>query len=206
VTDTDSSRLAMPLGEAIYTQRAIRRVKSDPIPETDLRLLLEAAGRAPSSANAQPWHFIVITDGERKRQLQALYKQSWYNWFRSTGQDKLPDPPRHVRAAMRLTEELHEAPVLILACTLTPTIANEVLAAAQNMLLAARALGIGGMLTRLNATVDERLRETFGIPPKAEIGYCIRLGYPLQPFGPVRRKPLSDICSLDRFGEPVPWL
>jgi len=195
----------MPLGEAMYSQRAIRSVKPDPIPEADLRLLLEAAGRAPSSGNNQPWHFVVIIDPEMKAKLQALYRESWYNWFRSTGQDKLPKLPHHIRAAMRLTEELHHAPVLILACTLAPTIPNEVLTAAQNLLLAARALGLGATLTRLNASVDARVRETFNVPANAEIGYCIRLGYPLQEFGPLRRKPVRNICSLDRFGNPVPW-
>jgi nitroreductase len=195
----------MPLGEVISSQRAIRRVKLDAIPEADLRLLLAAAGQAPSSGNGQPWHFVVVTDPELKAKLQTLYHESWYNWFCSTGQDKLPEPPAHVRAAMRLTEELHLAPVLILACTLAPTIANEVLSAVQNLLLAARALGIGATLTRLNATVDARARETFNLPANAEIGYCIRLGYPVREFGPLRRKPVSEICSLNRFGTPVPW-
>ncbi|HVA25856.1 MAG TPA: nitroreductase family protein [Chloroflexota bacterium] len=77
--------------------------------------------------------------------------------------------------------------------------------AAQNLLLAARSLGVGATFTRLNATVDARIRDTFNIPANAEIGYCIRLGYPLQEFGPLRRKPVHEICSLNRFGSPVPW-
>ena len=202
---TDGERLNRPLGEIMYSQRAIRRVKPDPIPEADLRLLIEAAGQAPSSGNIQPWHFVVVTEPDLKARLQALYHESWYNWFRSTGQDKLPEPPKHVRGAMRLTEELHLAPVLILACTLSPTIANEALTAIQNLLLAARCLGLGATLTRFNATVDAPLREAFNLPANAEIGYCIRLGWPLQEFGPLRRKPLRDICSLNRFGEAAPW-
>jgi len=198
-----NERLAIPLGEAMYTLRAIRQVKPDPIPDSDLELLLEAAGRAPSSGNQQPWHFVVVTDPAMKAKLQALYKESWWNWFRSTGQDKLPEPPPHSRAAMKLTEELHLAPVLILACILAPTIPNEVLAACQNMLLAARALGIGGTLTRLNATVETRLKETFDLPANCEVSYCLRLGYPLQKFGPLRRKPVAEICSRDRFGNPM---
>lgn len=194
----------MPLGEAMFTQRAIRQVKPDPIPEARLRLLIQAAGRAPSSSNAQPWHFVVITDPELKAKLQALYRESWYTWFRSTGQDKLAELPPHTRAAMRLTEEYAQAPVLILVCNPTPNIPNEALAAAQNLMLAARALGLGATLTRINTTVD-RVKETFGIPAAAELIYCIRLGYPLQPFGPLRRKPVRDICSLNRFGEPPPW-
>jgi nitroreductase len=198
-------RLTMPLGDALSTLRAIRRVKPDPIPEDDLRLILEAAGQAPSSANHQPWHFLVVRDARMKAKLQALYHDSWWSWYRSTGQDRLAAPPPHVRGAMRLVDELHEAPVLILACTLAPTIPNEALAAAQNLLLAARALGIGGTFTRLNATVDARVKETFRLPENTEIDYCIRLGYPLQPFGPLRRKPAADVCSFEVFGNPPPW-
>jgi nitroreductase len=198
-------RLTMPLNEALTTLRAIRQVKPDPIPEADLRLIVEAAGQAPSSGNAQPWHFVLVRSDEGKARLQALYRESWWNWYRSTGQDQLPEPPRHVRAAMRLAEELHLAPVLVLACTLAPTIPNEALAAAQNLLLAARALGIGGTFTRLNATVVDRVRATFNLPPGCEVNYCIRLGYPLQPFGPLRRKPARDICSLESFGNAPDW-
>ncbi|HEX6511216.1 MAG TPA: nitroreductase family protein [Chloroflexota bacterium] len=200
-------RLNMPLGEAMFSQRAIRRVKPDPIPETDLRLLLEAAGQAPSSTNAQPWHFVVVTDAGRKTRLRELYHESWWTWFRATGQDKLPEAELapHTRAAMRLSAELDQAPVLIIACTLKPNIPNEALAAIQNLLLAARARGIGATLTRLHATV-EQVKAEFGIPADAEVFYCIRLGCPLQAFGPLRRKPVADICSLNRFGEPVPWL
>jgi nitroreductase len=103
---------------------------------------------------------------------------------------------------MKLTEELHRAPVLILACVLEPTIPNEALAACQNLLLAARALGIGGTLTRISSTAG-RVKEEFGLPADCELAYCVRLGYPLLPFGPLRRKPVSAICSLDRFGNPM---
>ena len=201
----DADRLTMPLGQALYSQRAVRRVKPDTIPDADLRLLIEAAGQAPSSSNVQPWHFIVVTDRDLRQELQAIYHESWFNWFRSTGQDKLTDPPKHVRGAMRLTEELAEAPVLILACALAPTIPNELLAAAQNLLLAARGLGLAGMFVRFNASVEAKLRRAFNIPAGAELGYCIRLGYPLQEFGPLRRKAVREICSLNRFGDTPPW-
>ena len=64
VTMTAESRLSMPVGEAIFTQRAIRRLKPDPIPESDLRDVLEAATRAPSGGNSQPWHFVVVRDAK----------------------------------------------------------------------------------------------------------------------------------------------
>ena len=59
---TTADRLSMPLGESIFTQRAIRRFKPDPIPEEDLRAILESAIRAPNGGNSQPWHFLVVRD------------------------------------------------------------------------------------------------------------------------------------------------
>ena len=75
---TTASRLTMPLGETMFTQRAIRRVKPDPIPEDDLRDILEAAIRAPSGGNSQPWHFVVIRDPELREEFAHLYQEAWW--------------------------------------------------------------------------------------------------------------------------------
>jgi nitroreductase len=68
--------LSMPLGEAIYSLRAIRRLKSDPIPDADLKEILEATIRAPNGGNQQPWHFIVVKKPELRRQLGDLYHEA----------------------------------------------------------------------------------------------------------------------------------
>jgi nitroreductase len=72
-----------------------------------------------------------------------------------------------------------------------------VIPAAQNLLLAARALGIGGTITTLHPTVEERVHTLFRIPETAQIVYCLPLGYPQGRFGPAQRKPLSEVCSWD---------
>jgi nitroreductase len=77
--------------------------------------------------------------------------------------------------------------------------------AVQNLLLAARALGIGGTITSLHPNVDDRVHALFGIPNTAQIVYCIPLGYPKGNFGPNRRKPLPEVCSFDRWDTPSPW-
>ena len=201
----DYDRLALPVGEAIFTQRAIRRVKPDPIPDADLKLIFEAAGRAPSAGNRQPWHFVAIKDASLKQKLQELFVEAW--WERRHRNDiHTPEQvPAHDQAALRLTTELAKAPVLVLACTTTHTVPNEVLAAAQNLHLAARALGIGSTFTRLGPTVDERLKEVFGIPADAQIQYIIQLGYPRGHFGPANRKPVAEIVSLDKWGNLAPF-
>ena len=70
-------RLTIPLGEAIFTLRAIRRLKPDPVPDSDIRDILEAAIRAPNGGNQQPWRFIVVTDPELKSRLAKLYHEAW---------------------------------------------------------------------------------------------------------------------------------
>ncbi|HLQ32730.1 MAG TPA: nitroreductase family protein [Chloroflexota bacterium] len=200
----DFERLSLPLGEAIFTQRAIRRVKPDPISDEDLRLILQAAGRAPSASNRQPWHFLVIKDPERKQRLQELFQEAWWARRHAAGIHRPEEVPPHDQAALRLTTELAQAPVLILACQTQELIPNEILAAAQNLVLAARGLDIGGTFTRLGPSVDDRLKQTFGIPPDVQVMYCIQLGYPQGKFGSAQRKPLSEIASLDRWDSPLP--
>lgn len=198
----DYDRLSMSLGEAIFTQRAIRRLKPDPIPDADLQLIFAAAGRAPSAGNRQPWHFVAIRDTERKRRLQELFQEAWWERRHRAGIYAPDQVPAHDHAALRLTTEIAHAPLIVLACSLGEVVPNEVLAACQNLLLAARGLGVGGTLTRLGPTVDERLKAEFGIPTDAQVMYQIPLGYPEGRFGPAQRRAVGDIVSLDRWSNP----
>ena len=86
---TTESRLTMPLGEAIFTQRAIRRFKPDPIPDEDLRHILESAIRAPSGGNRQPWHFVVVRDSNLRAEFAPLYHESYFlNTWRGPSRTK----------------------------------------------------------------------------------------------------------------------
>ena len=201
---TTASRLSMPLGETIFTQRAIRRMKPDPIPEADLRDILEAAIRAPSARNSQPWHFLVVRDPELRAKVGELYEEAWWAKRKDQGirPEDIPPGKSTLRSAMRLSEEMGQAPVIVLLCAteLGPKAVGSVIPAAQNLLLAARALGIGGTITTMHAQVEERVHQLFGIPDTAQVVYCIPLGYPRGKFGPALRKPLSEVCSYDRWG------
>lgn len=200
-----AERLSMTLGEALFTQRAIRRFKRDPIPEADLQDVLEAAIRAPSGGNSQPWHFVVITDPVQRARFAPLYQEAWWAKRKQEGirgPEDIPPGKGWPRPAMRLAEEIGQVPVIVLVCATSkgagPT--GSVIPATQNLLLAARALGIGGTMTTLHPQVEERVHELFGIPDTAQIVYCVPLGYPRGRFGPTQRKPLSEVCSYDRWG------
>ena len=204
-----SNRLSIPLGEAIFSLRAIRRFKPDPIPDADLKDILEAAIQAPSGGNTQPWHFLVVKDAGLRSQLGQLYREAWWAKRKDEGINGPEDipPENKVRlSAMRLADEIGGAPAIILLCTTSKGAGplTSAIPAVQNLLLAARALGIGGTITTLHAQVNERVAQLFGIPDTAQIVYCVPLGYPRGAFGPTTRRPLSEVSSLDRWGSPTP--
>ena len=202
---TTESRLTMTLGETMFTQRAIRRFRPEPIPDADLQDILEAAIRAPNGGNTQPWHFLVIRDLGLRTKLAELYHEAWWAKRRDQGimgpQD-IPPGKNSMRSAMRLADQIGQAPVMVLLCATSqgPAAAASIIPAAQNLLLAARAFGVGGTITTLHADVDVRVHELLGIPPEAQVVYCLPLGYPRGTFGSVQRKALSEVCSYERWG------
>ena len=202
---TTESRLTMSLGETMFTQRAIRRFRPEPIPDADLQDILEAAIRAPNGGNTQPWHFLVIKDPDLRTKFAELYHEAWWAKRRDQGikgpQD-LPPGKNSMRSAMRLADQIGQAPVIVLLCATAQGAGPmaSVIPAAQNLLLAATAFGIGGTITTLHADVEERVHKLLGIPESAQVVYCLPLGYPRGTFGPVQRKPLSEVCSYDRWG------
>lgn len=207
----------MDLFEAIHTQRAIRRLKPDPIPDDAIRQLLEAAVCAPSGGNRQGWVFIVIRDAKVKARLAELYHEGFLEllkipYYRDAGSAP-PDSPagKMLASARHLAENLQNAPVLILACLKTEgtapgiTMGSSIYPAVQNILLAARGLGIGSTLTTIHRFRDSQVKELLGIPPGVETAALIPLGYPLGKFGRPPRKPASEVTYLDRWGQPPAW-
>lgn len=207
----------MDLFEAIHTQRAIRRLKPDPIPDSMIRQLLEAAICAPSGGNRQGWVFIVIRDPELKARLGELYREGVQEllkvpYYRDAAAASSDSPAGKLMASARhLAEHLQEAPVLILACLniegLAPgiTMGSSIYPAVQNILLAARGLGIGSTLTTIHRFRDSRVKELLGIPPGVETAALIPLGYPLGKFGRPPRKPVREVAYVDRWGQPPAW-
>ncbi len=207
---SDSGRLQMPIGEAMFTQRSIRRFRPDVIPMQDLELLLEAANKAPSGGNRQPGRFVVLTDHDLIRKFGALYREAWWAKRRDerrpwTRREEIPAEDRGSVAAARLADEIVDAPCIVLALTTGKGQASSVLPAVQNLMLAARALGIGSVPTTLHAQVLERVYTLLGIPPEMEFHVCIPVGYPRGQFGHTQRRPSAETTYLNRSGAAVPW-
>ena len=206
---TTESRLSMHLGEAIYSLRAIRRFRPEPIPDAYLRDILEAAIHAPNGGNTQPWHFLVIRDPQIRAEFAQLYHEAWWAKRRDEGirdPEDIPPGKNIRRSAMRLADQIGQAPVIVLLCATEkgPGPMASIIPSAQNLLLAARSLGIGSTITTLHSQVEERVHELLGIPDSAQVVYCLPLGYPRGSFGPTQRKPLSEVCSYDRWGSGSP--
>ncbi|GAA1308548.1 nitroreductase family protein [Pseudonocardia xinjiangensis] len=204
------SRLAMTLGEAIFTQRSIRRFRPDPVPIADLELIVAAASKAPSGGNSQIARFLAVNDPGLIREFGALYREAWWAKRRDaegwTGPDDLNAAERAQWApSMRLADEMGGVPCVVFALSVPPNAEGSVLPATQNLMLAARALGIGSVPTTLHSSVEGRFREMFGIPPEVKFHFAIPLGYPAGNFGPTKRRPTWETSYLNRWEGTVPW-
>src|SRR5688572_23389487 len=120
MTEIAYSRLSMPVGEAMFTQRSIRRLRPDPLPVEDLRLIIEAAVKAPNGGNAQPARFVVLTDPAIIREFGALYHEAWWAKRRDEGRpwttrEAIPDEAGSYRFAAKLADEIGDAPCIVLA-------------------------------------------------------------------------------------------
>ena len=190
------------LFEAIYSQRAIRRLKPDPVPDDLIHKLIESATKAPSGGNSQPWAFIVIRDSATKEKLGEWYLDAWNRTYGAIPEDQraqVPGMARVYRAADHLAHHLSEVPVLILACARGASQYGSLFPAVQNLLLAARGLGLGASLTTLHTGHEKDVKELLGIPETVETVALIPVGYPIGKYGPTTRRPVEEIMHLERW-------
>jgi nitroreductase len=210
----------MDLLEGIATTRAIRRYRPDPVPEADLAAILWHASRAPSGSNRQPTRFLVLRDGPRAREAKAVlargFRMGWggkrsdHAFYRGSGADPGSPKARAAQAMQSFVDRFEDTPVVVLACIerwRKPHVSEggSVYPACQNLLLAARALGYGGVLSMWHGLVEDELRPVLGIPDEVVIAATIPLGVPEGHHGPVRRMPLADVVYDDVWGGDAPW-
>jgi len=122
-------RLNMTLNEAVYSLRAIRRQKPDPIPDEDIQTILDAAIQAPNGGNMQPWHFLVVTDAALRAEFAPLYHEAWWAKRNDSGWYTPDDLPDAYKGAMQLADEIGNSPALIFVCALAkgPAAANSII-------------------------------------------------------------------------------
>jgi nitroreductase len=223
--DPDLASLPLPtdvvgLLEGLASTRAIRRYTDEPVPPEALRAMLFAATRAPSGSNRQPYRFIVLTDGPNARAAKELIAEgaraAWGGKRVNDGYDEgsgaIENSPKARMAAtmQRYVDDFDRVPVLVLPCLVryrdpAPFEGASIFPSCQNLLLAARALGYGGVLTGWHFAVEARLRELLGVPEGVFMAATITIGKPEGSHGPVRRRPLSELVYGESWDAAPDW-
>jgi nitroreductase len=208
------------LFEAMYTSRSLRRFKPDPVPEDVVFQLIDAGIRAPTGHNSQDWRFVVVTDPDAKARMQEWSERAWTMAFAryadpESGQAALDALPRTQRLSIQsvkdLAHSLAHVPLIVVVCGLKgkhSSPGGSHFPAIQNMLLAARAFGLGGSIFNLplvGGPGGNGMYELLGIPETNEIYACVPIGYPTDKPGPLQRKPVKKVAYLERFGEEWPF-
>ncbi|MEQ8233536.1 MAG: nitroreductase family protein [Gammaproteobacteria bacterium] len=201
----------------MHSLRAMRRLKPDPVPDALIERILDAAVCAPSGQNSQPWAFLVVTDAAGKRFFGERYRYWIYERFGAAIRTDDPSTAsgRSINAARHLADHMHEVPVLLMVMGQrdwpfavpqeerrgpAPPSYGSVYPCVQNILLAARGLGLGASLTTMHQMFEPELHAHFGIPREYGVVAVIPLGYPRGRFGPVTRAPSRSKTHYGRWG------
>jgi nitroreductase len=223
------------LFEAIYSARALRRLKPDPVPEELITRVLDAAIRAPSGGNAQNWVFVVVRDAGLRQKLGTIYRKA--SDIAEAVYAARGRPPhlneqqfaRMMAGGKYLWDHMGEAPVLLVVCArlpalpgreaLPPTIAARwdeevayaerirgasVYPAVQNIILACRGLGLGTVITTNHIRCEDEVKTLLAIPEDVSTFALMPIGWPIDKFGPLTRRPLNEVAHADRWGTPWP--
>jgi len=164
----------MALVDTVLNRRSIRRYETRQIAKDVLDKILEAGRQAPSAANKQPWHFIVLTDSEIKKELA----KGLFNRF------------------------IKDAPVTIVGCAHKDLIAGKwsivsTTIALQNMVIAGWAMGVGSCW--IGDFNEEKVKKLLSIPKSWNVIALITFGYPAEKPQPRKKKPIEEIVSFNSF-------
>ena len=212
----------MDVFEALYTTRAMRRVKEDPVPDNIIQSMIDSAIRAPSGSNRQNWKFLVVTDKNIREKLSNIYRETWdyyINSFLNSAKDpgasslkKQDDKDietirRISNSASWLAENYHKVPLLVLALSRNDPTGSSIYPAIWNLMLAARGHGIGTCLTTVMSFETEKVFEVLNIPNDKgwTLNATITAGSPLGKWGVAERKPVDDVTYLNTWGNKTNW-
>lgn len=242
--------MAQPLSDErlfdiMWTCRAMRRLKTDPVPEDVLLQLVDAALHGPSGSNAQNWRFVIVRDRAQKERVQKVWRKTWGFYLDTFATTALrPGETSAQREKMKaiateLADNLADVPALIFVCVAKDEELAKVLAspatmvklvqhfglggalrlatsgartsgladgstaypAVQNILLAARALGLGSVLTTQHFFVPGEFEAVIGLPSNVALAAILPIGYPKGKFGPVTRPDPRAVVSWDCYGK-----
>jgi nitroreductase len=206
----------MDVHEALYTTRMMRRMRPDPIPVEVQGRILDAAIRAPSGANAQRWHFIAVDDAAVKVELAALYRTARVMEYAEISAGTLArtvhDPVAHAenleriqRSGRYFTDHFEQTPLLLFVFAIDDHGGANIFPAIWSALLAARAEGVGGIITTVLRYQAEQVHKLLGVPTDDgwQMIAMLALGYPLGRWGvAANRRPVHEVSSRNHWDRP----
>jgi nitroreductase len=208
----------MDFREVIETTGACRFYRPDPVPGDVLARVLDAARYAPTGGNRQGVRLLAVRDAGKRRALRDLYVPLWEQYMARAGARPGAPLPKLIQAADHMARHLDEVPVLLVVCAqlgdllatdrhldrLSVVGGGSIYPAVQNVLLAARAEGLGTALTTLLCAVEPQVKTLLAIPDDVLTAALVPLGYPARGFPKkLARRPLGDLCFGDAWGEPA---
>lgn len=205
------SEAEMTLEDVMYNCRAMRKLKTDEVPEELLVKLIDAANQAPSGSNSQRARWVVVRDPAQKQKLADLNRQFAEPYIKPALENPGSEgEARMLKAVVWQMDHMHEIPALVVACfdylekvdgLQVYRSAGSVWPGVQNLLLMARALGLGAAPTTLALRDQDLVREALGLPETFAALCLIPVGFPMGNFGPVSRKPVDQIMRFDRWSD-----
>ncbi|HWB90042.1 MAG TPA: nitroreductase family protein [Acidimicrobiia bacterium] len=202
----------MDLYEALYTTRAMRRVRSDPIPDAVIACILDAAVRAPSGSNAQNWRMIVVDDPEVRAQLGPIYREAYrllnevvYEGRRGAAEQRGDEATMRVmRSSDWLAENFEQVPLWVLFFSRNDPSGASIYPAAWNAMLAARGQGVGSCLTTILGFLQpDPVFALLDVPTDKgwQLSAAVSFGYPTGRWGVAERRPVEEVSFSNRWGE-----
>jgi nitroreductase len=204
----------MDLHEALYTTRAMRRVKPDPIPEDVQKKILDAAIRAPSGGNTQGWRFLLVDDPDVKAQIGPIYRrclgQLWETFYKARLDAAAADPEAEEskqmvliqRSAQHLADNYEAYPLLLFSFVQFDPTGGSIHPSTWSAMLAARAEGVGSALTSVLLFEGDKVLEILGVPTDEgwQMASCVTFGYPTGRWGVAARRPAHEVTFRNRWG------
>jgi nitroreductase len=205
----------MDVYEALYTTRAMRRVRPDPIPQDAQARILDAAIRAPSGGNTQDWRFLLVDDPGVRGRLAPLYQDAIARLWQTAYRERLerahasPDDPQSIEllrvqaSAQYLADHFEDVPLFLFAFTRGDTSGGSIFPAVWSAQIAARAQGIGSALTSvLGGFHPDETRQILGVPPDSgwTMACCVTFGYPKGRWGVAPRRPAHEVAYRNTWG------
>jgi nitroreductase len=198
----------------LTTTRAVRKRLdlTRPVPLGVVRECLELALQAPTGSNAQTWRWLVVADPEQRRSLAELYQNPPRRPDAPRTEPLVPDSPQQQRvteSAMYLTQHMHEVPLLVVPCVLdaggAAGWAPSIYPAIWSFLLALRSRGLGSVITTVHLYRKDEAAQLLGIPPEYAQACLLPVAYYTgDDFRPAQRRPLSEVCFYDHWGNASP--